>query len=196
MRRFTRLGAGLGLALGLVVGPTATAPVAAHGGAIDVDLGTDGAGGLSVAVTWAGDGHPVEESAVVVVRAVSDAGEEVGPVTLVSASEGVGWYRSETALLDEGHWTVTARVKEPRKATAKTELDVAAPPAPAPSEPEPTASSDPATGGTAGTDPSGGRPDVATGTAVRGPGVAGWTAGALVVAGVITTAVVLRRRRT
>ncbi|GAA1875384.1 hypothetical protein [Myceligenerans crystallogenes] len=128
MRKLTRLGPALALALGLAAGPAAALPAAAHGGEIDVELGTDGGGRISAALTWAGDGHPVEESAVVVVRAVSASGDEAGPVTLVSAPEGVGWYLSEKVLLDEGHWTLTARVKEPGTAKVETEVDVVAPP--------------------------------------------------------------------
>ena len=138
MHRFIRLGVVLALGLGLLVAPTTLAPASAHGGKIDIEVGTDGAGGISAALVWAGDGHPVEESAVVVVQAVSDAGQEVGPITLDSASEGVGWYRSEPAVLDEGHWTLTARVKEPAKAKVVTEIDVAAPPSAAPSDSAPS----------------------------------------------------------
>ncbi|GAB3171659.1 hypothetical protein GCM10027059_40240 [Myceligenerans halotolerans] len=198
MRRFTRLGVALALALGLAVGPAATAPAAAHGGPIDIDLGTDGAGGISATVTWARDGHPVEESAVVVVRAVSGTGEEVGPVTLASASEGVGWYRSEPALLDEGHWTVTARVKEPRKAKAETELDVVAPPSAEPSEPEQSEHSeapaaDPPAAETDGAEAAARTADGSP-TAAGMPGWTGWALGGLVVAGAVTAVVVLRRR--
>jgi hypothetical protein len=141
--RWTARAAALVLAGGIAV--SGAAPAVAHGGEIDVEIGTDGAGGLTASLTWAGDGHPVEESAVVVVRAVSADGEEVGPVTLVSASEGVGWYRSDLELLDEGSWTVTARVREPEKAKVETKVDVVAPPtaeqAQSPS-PSPTASED------------------------------------------------------
>ncbi|RPF20264.1 hypothetical protein [Myceligenerans xiligouense] len=194
MQRFTRAVAALALGLGLAVGPAATLPVAAHGGAIDVEVGTDGAGGVSVALVWARDGHPVEESAVVVVRAVSGAGEEVGPVTLASASEGVGWYRSDPELLDEGHWTVTARVKEPGKAKARTELDVAAAPVAEPSAP----ATDPADVPPAEADGPGTAASASDGARASGvlPGWTGWAAGALVVAGVVTAVVVLRRRTT
>ncbi len=213
MQRLTRLGATLALGLALVVGPLAAAPASAHGGRIDIELGTDGAGGISASLVWAGDQHPVEESAVVVVRAVSDAGDEVGPITLVSASEGVGWYRSETAVLDEGHWTVTAQVKEPKKAKVETEVDVVAPPAteePDAEEPdaeqadteESAAGADPATtedtDGAAGADVADGD-SAASGAADGAPssaGVPGWTVwvlGALLAAGAVT-AVVLRRR--
>ncbi|MFD7024272.1 hypothetical protein [Promicromonospora sukumoe] len=221
MQRFTRLGATLALGLALVVGPLAAAPASAHGGKIDIELGTDGAGGISASLVWAGDQHPVEESAVVVVRAVSDDGDEVGPITLVSASEGVGWYRSETAVLDEGHWTVTAQVKEPKKAKAETEVDVVAPPATEEADTEQAdteqsdaeqsgteesdAGADPATAedtdGAAGADADGTADgdSAASGAADGAPasaGVPGWTLwvlGALLAAGAVT-AVVLRRR--
>lgn len=198
MQRFTRLGAALLLALGLVAGPAAMAPAAAHGGPIDIELGTDGAGGVSAALTWVRDGHPVEESAEVVVRAVSETGEEVGPVTLVSASEGVGWYRSEPGLLGEGHWTVTARAKEPRKAEVEVELDVAAPPSAPPSE-SPSEPSGPAdAGANAGADAAGAVASAGDGPAASSglPGWADWGLGALAAAGVVVTAVVLRRRAT
>lgn len=205
MRTFLRLGTALALGLGLAVGPLAAAPASAHGGKIDIELGTDGAGGISAALVWAGDQHPVEESAVVEVRAVSDAGDEVGPITLVSASEGVGWYRSEPAVLDEGHWTVTARVKEPAKAKVETEVDVVAPPAAEETEPEgePEAagsgagsSSSPSAENTTGADGAGtaARADDVSTASSGLPGWAGWVLGGLVVAGAATA--VLRRRRT
>lgn len=203
MRRFTRLGAVLLLALGLVVPvavPAAMAPAAAHGGKIDIEVGTDGAGGVSAALAWAGDGHPVEESAVVVVRAKSDDGEEVGPVTLDSASEGVGWYRSEPELLGEGHWTVTAQVKEPKKAEVEVEIDVVAPAAPPSESAEPEAEAESAGSDAAGTNPDAGAAGAASadqGSPSSGglPAWTGWALGALVVAGVATV-VVLRRRAT
>lgn len=197
MDRFTRLGAALLLAVGLAV--PVMAPAAAHGGKIDIELGTDGGGGISAAVTWAGDGHPVEESADVVVRAVSDEGQEVGPVTLASASEGVGWYRSKSALLDEGHWTVTARVTEPKKAKVEAKIDVAAPPAAPPSEPsepsEPEQSA-PATEENAAEADTAGVASAADGSTPSAglPAWAGWALGALVLAGGVAAAVVLRRR--
>ncbi|MBL0886676.1 hypothetical protein [Myceligenerans indicum] len=203
MQRFTRLGAALALGLGLAVAPAATPPAVAHGGAIDVELGTDGAGGVSATLVWARDGHPVEESAVVVVRARSADGAEAGPVTLVSAPEGVGWYRSDPALLDEGHWTVTARVRKPVAATVKTELDVAAPPSPAPSGPDsavpgPGTDAEDATtrDGAGGSSVEAEVSDPDTAPTSAGPPVrTGWVVGALVAAVVVAAVVVLRRRR-
>lgn len=198
MRRFTRLGAVLLLALGLAV-PAAMAPAAAHGGKIDIELGTDGAGGVSAALAWAGDGHPVEESAVVVVRAVSDDGEEIGPVTLVSASEGVGWYRSEPELLGEGHWTVKAQVKEPKKAEVEVEVDVVAPAAPPSESAAPESDSEPAGSDAAGVNPEADAAGAADdGSPASGglPAWTGWALVALVVAGVAAVVVLLRRRAT
>lgn len=202
MRRFTRLGAVLLLALGLAVPvavPAAVAPAAAHGGKIDIEVGTDGAGGVSAALAWAGDGHPVEESAVVVVRAVSDDGEEVGPVTLDSASEGVGWYRSEPELLGEGHWTVTAQVEEPKKAEVEVQIDVVAPavpPSESESEPESESDGSEAAGINPEADAAGAPASAGDGSPSSGglPAWTGWALVALVVAGVATAVVVLRRR--
>lgn len=223
MRRMTRRGAALALTAGLAAGPAAAVPAAAHGGEIDVGLGTDGGGGISATLEWARDGHPVEESAVVVVRATSDDGEQVGPVRLVSAPEGVGWYRSEAELLGEGHWTVTALVKEPERARVETELDVVAPPEPEASEATgsdaaaPAADggdvdADAADGGAADKDAGdeGGGADGADAGGADGadaaarsedpssaggpPGWTGWALG-LLAAGAVATVVVVRRRR-
>jgi hypothetical protein len=210
--RWTARAAALVLAGGIAVGGAAPAAVA-HGGDIDVEVGTDGAGGISAALTWAGDGHPVEESAVVVVRAVSAAGEEVGPVTLVSASEGVGWYRSDAELLDEGSWTVTARVTEPEKAKVETRVDVVAPPvveAPAASPGSDDApADDAATDDTAAENTAAGAADETDVAAEPGAGAsaqesadrspAGWTmwvGAAVVVAVAALVTLLLRRRRT
>lgn len=203
MHRFIRLGAVLALGLGLLVAPTTLAPASAHGGKIDIEVGTDGTGGISAALVWAGDGHPVEESAVVVVQAVSDAGQEVGPITLDSASEGVGWYRSEPAVLDEGHWTLTARVKEPAKAKVVTEIDVAAPPSAEPSDPAPSDSA-PSEAGPAATEDTeitaeaGGNGSATAATSSSGglPRWTGWLLGVLVAAGAVTAVVLRRRTRT
>jgi hypothetical protein len=198
--RWIARAAAAALAAGIAVAGAAGVAVA-HGGEIDVEIGTDGAGGVSASLTWAGDGHPVEDSAVVVVRAVSDDGDEVGPVTLVSASEGVGWYRSEPELLGEGHWTVTAQVKEPKKAEVEVEVDVVAPAAP-PSEsaaPEPGSEQDgsEAAGVNPEADAAGAPASAGDGSPSSGglPAWTGWALAALVVAGAATV-VVLRRRAT
>ncbi|NNU26051.1 hypothetical protein [Isoptericola sediminis] len=189
MRRIARAGAVTALALGVGMGP-ALGPASAHGGEIDVALGTDGGGGVSASLVWAGDGHPVEESAVVVVRAVSDGGEEVGPVTLVSASEGVGWYRSDAELLDEGHWTLTAQVEEPEKVEVSTEVDVVAP-AEAPAATDEPDEPRSAEGDAAMADDSASSQTFPAGL----PGWTGWALVALAAAGVAAVTLRWRRRR-
>ncbi|ANC29637.1 hypothetical protein [Isoptericola dokdonensis] len=195
--RWIARAAAAALAAGIAVAGAAGVAVA-HGGEIDVEIGTDGAGGVSASLTWAGDGHPVEDSAVVVVRAVSDDGEEIGPVTLVSASEGVGWYRSDPELLDEGSWTVTARVTEPEKTRVKANLDVVAPPVVEPSaSPEPTAEAEAAADGTA---PGAVEPGSDAAAAQDADSGAGWPlwvgAVAVVVAGAVVALLLSRRHRT
>lgn len=160
------------------------APASAHGGDLQVDLGTDGAGGIDASVTWAADGHPVEETVDLIVTAVSDDGEEVGPVQLQSASEGVGWYRSEPGLLGEGHWVITSEATEPEAYSGSTEIDVAAVVAPVSAEepepgPETTAADDSAA------------------SDVEGSGSGGWIAvgvAALVALVAVGTVIILRRR--
>ncbi|GED11736.1 LPXTG cell wall anchor domain-containing protein [Cellulosimicrobium cellulans] len=127
------LSAALGVLLGAVVALLGVAaPAAAHGGDVVISLGTDGEGGISANLTWKLDGHPVEEAADVSVTAESADGETVGPLTLSSASEGVGWYTSEPGVLAEGNWTLTATITHPSEATASAQVDVVPLPEPAP----------------------------------------------------------------
>ncbi|MHA7135607.1 hypothetical protein [Oerskovia turbata] len=131
-RRLAVLTTLLGALLATLLG---AAPAGAHGGDIILSIGGDGAGGISVNVTYKTDGHPVEEIVDVMVTAVSDAGTEVGPLQLSSASEGVGWYTSAPDVLSDGHWTVTATTTTPVATTATSQIDVVPPPAaPAPAE--------------------------------------------------------------
>jgi hypothetical protein len=163
----------------------------AHGGDLQIDLGTDGAGGIDALVVWAGDQHPVEETVDVTVEAVSDGGEEIGPVRLMSAPEGVGWYRSEPGLLAEGHWTITARTTEPSEHEVTTEVDVVA-------LPEPSAAADEAAGPEAGGAGADGATDSGAGDGQAAAGGAPWVwilggIGGVAVVGVL---LLLRRRRT
>jgi len=178
------------------------APASAHGGDIVISLGTDGAGGVSANLTYKNDGHPVEESADVSVTAESDAGETVGPLTLRSASEGVGWYVSEPDVLGEGHWVLTATITEPSEATASAQVDVVAPAEPPASGED--AGSDEAGEDAAGADAAGdGASDDAAGAAEdgtsgsSGPGALLWVvlAAAVVAAGALGVVVARRRAR-
>ncbi|PFG18490.1 hypothetical protein [Serinibacter salmoneus] len=119
------------LLAGLLTAAVLTGPAAsAHGGDLRVDVGTDGAGGIDALIFWANDDHPVEESVAITVTATSEAGEEIGPVTLRSSPQGVGWYVSESGLLGEGHWSLTTVITEPAEYEGTVELDIAAPVAP------------------------------------------------------------------
>lgn len=175
------------LVLAVVAWAASVPPAAAHGGDLQIDVGTDGAGGIDAVVVWAADGHPVEETVDVTIKAVSDSGEEVGPVQLTSASEGVGWYRSEAGLLSEGHWTLTVRATEPSKHRSKTELDVVPPPAP-PAEPTDSGGAEAEAAAADGA----AVPD-APGTATAGPALWVWIALGAVAAG--ATVLILVRRR-
>jgi len=106
----------------LLVG--AALPAAAHGGAIHLDLASDGAGGVTVTPTFERDGHPVEEVVDPVLTATSASGKKVGPVQLVSSAEGIGVWVTEGAVLEEGTWTVTVAITEPSAATVTTEFEV------------------------------------------------------------------------
>lgn len=182
----------------------AAAPASAHGGDIVISLGTDGAGGVSANLTYKNDGHPVEESADVSVTAESDAGETVGPLTLRSASEGVGWYVSEPDVLGEGHWVLTATITEPSEATASAQVDVVAPAEP-PASAEDAGSDAAGEDGAAGSDgaaddaaddAAGAADDGASGSS--GPGAVLWVvlAAAVVAAGALGVVVARRRART
>lgn len=142
------LAAVLGATLVLLGALGTAVPASAHGGPIIISVGTDGAGGVTANLTYQNDGHPVEEAADVTVTAVSEGGEDVGPLALRSASEGVGWYVSDPGVLAEGHWTITATITTPDEATATAEVDVV----PLPEPPAPDAGADDAAGTDAGTD--------------------------------------------
>lgn len=173
------------LALGLAAVP---APGLAHGGDVAAELGTDGAGGVTVLLTWKNDGHPVEESAEVVVTGRSSAGEEVGPLTLFSASSGVGWYKSEPGELGPGHWTLEVDVTGPDELSASASVDVLPPPSAAPVADDQT-DTDTDTG-TTGADAAGAPTSSSDGWAGRG-----WMLAALLVAGAVAVVLILRARR-
>ncbi|MCF4122280.1 hypothetical protein L1785_14975 [Antribacter sp. KLBMP9083] len=182
--------------LTVALAAAASGPAAAHGGDVEVSLGTDGAGGVSASLTWAADRHPVEESAQVTVTAVADDGSTVGPVVLSSAAEGVGWYRSAEGILGAGHWTLRATVTGPAEAEASTQADVV-PPLPAP-DPA-TTDLAPGSATAAGTDPAGvGRAaqddPAAAGSGGPLPAVPALVAGAVLLTA-LAAAVLLRTRR-
>lgn len=188
------LGVLLGAALALV---GIAAPATAHGGDVVISLGTDGVGGISANLTWKLDGHPVEEAADVSVTGESADGATVGPVTLSSASEGVGWYTSEPGVLAEGNWTLTATITHPAEATATAQVDVVPLPEPAPrteDESAADAAGEAATDGGAGDDAATDGPG-ATDEGSIGTGAGVWIAVAVVAALLLAAGYVVVRRR-
>lgn len=205
------LTAALGLVLGGVLALVGAAPAGAHGGDVVISLGTDGQGGVSANLTWKVDGHPVEEAADVSVTGESAAGETVGPLTLRSASEGVGWYTSDPGVLADGNWTLTATITHPAEATATAQVDVVPLPEPAPREDDDAAAQEGgdaagAEGDAAGADAAG---DDAAGDDAAGEGTAAdgtatdegstsalvWVAVAVVAALLLAGGYVVVRRR-
>lgn len=100
-------------------------PAAAHGGEILLSVTSDGAGGVTVLPTYEGDGHPVQDVIDPVLTATSDSGKKIGPVSLISSSEGEGIWITEEPVLTDGHWKVTVTVTEPSDAKSTVEMDVA-----------------------------------------------------------------------
>lgn len=194
------LSAALGVLLGAVVALLGVAaPAAAHGGDVVISLGTDGEGGISANLTWKLDGHPVEEAADVSVTAESADGETVGPLTLSSASEGVGWYTSEPGVLAEGNWTLTATITHPSESTASAQVDVVPLPEPAPdADDEAAAGAEDGSGDEA--DEAAGDPDAAadgssTADESTGSSAGVWIAVAVVAALLLAGGYVVVRRR-
>ena len=99
-------------------------PAAAHGGEIELQVVHDGTGGINVLPTFEADGHPVQDIIDPVLTATSSSGETVGPVSLVSASEGVGNWETAEPVLDDGSWTVTVAITEPSEATETIDVEV------------------------------------------------------------------------
>lgn len=185
--------------LGAVLALTGfAAPATAHGGDVVISLGTDGQGGISANLTWKLDGHPVEEAADVTVTAQSAAGETVGPLTLMSASEGVGWYTSDPGVLAEGNWTLTAAITTPAETTATAQVDVVPLAVPSPSAEGDAAaegsSEDPAASGDLSGEERTAADDGATSGATGG-GAGVWIAVAVVAALLLAGALVVVRRR-
>ena len=79
----------------------AALPAAAHAGEIVLALTPDGVGGVSVTATYEADGHAVDEIIDPILTATSSTGSTVGPVQLVSSSEGQGVWITEKPVLDD-----------------------------------------------------------------------------------------------
>ncbi|WP_396667091.1 hypothetical protein [Microbacterium sp. R86528] len=109
------------LIIAIAVLPTRAA---AHGGPYELKVSHDGAGGFTVSARYTRDAHVVEAIMDAVVTAVAADGTTVGPVSLVSSSEGIGRWVTPEPILEEGEWTVTAKTTTPQVAHAVIEVNV------------------------------------------------------------------------
>ncbi|MEV8267929.1 hypothetical protein [Microbacterium sp. NPDC076911] len=118
----------------------------AHGGPYELTVAHDGAGGFTVSARYTRDAHVVEAIMDAVVTAVASDGTKVGPVALVSSSEGIGRWVTEGPIVGDGDWTVTAKTTTPQVEHAVIEVTVEplAPPVAIESNEETVVSEEPA----------------------------------------------------
>ncbi len=110
------------IALGVFGGATAAS---AHGGPFQLSVVPDGAGGVTVTAVYAEDGHPVSEIIDPVATAVAPDGSTVGPVALISSSEGEGIWVSSAPFLPVGQWAVTVSTTVPEAVSTTVDVTVA-----------------------------------------------------------------------
>ncbi|GAA1033103.1 hypothetical protein GCM10009557_33770 [Virgisporangium ochraceum] len=130
MRRLVVLGV-LAI-LGVVLVPSA--PAAAHGGKVKLEVAGDGATGVTVRALYQSDGHPVEDRVLrLLLTAKGEGGKSVGPLDLEAAPEGRAFYRT-SGVLTPGRWTVTVTGTDPNVIATESTVDAraqqAAPPPP------------------------------------------------------------------
>lgn len=95
----------------------------AHGGEIVLAVDQDGVGGVIVSAVYEEDGHPVSEVIDPVLTATSANGDIVGPIPLVSAPEGEGFWVSSEPPFAEGSWDVTVTITSPSAAEVQKTID-------------------------------------------------------------------------
>ncbi|GAA2077401.1 hypothetical protein [Microbacterium hatanonis] len=167
-------GAALALLLAAAFVLLAPGAARAHGGPIQLTIGPDGIGGVSLYAQYVRDGHMVNEIIDPLVTAKADDGRTAGPVSLVSSSEGQGRWVSEQPFLGEGRWTVTVRTTTPDVAETTAVFTVTELDEPISAQTTSAAVDDDA-------------------SSALGVGIVGLGAGVLLVGGVVG-AIVLRRR--
>jgi len=100
------------------------APAAAHVGPVTLTVSGDGATGVTITAVHE-DGHPLEGAVPIKVTATGSNGRTVGPVSLLPAGEGLGFYTSGP-LLDPGRWQVRVVAPEPTPGIAEVAVDARA----------------------------------------------------------------------
>lgn len=177
----TLMGTFVVAALSLILLLIGVSTASAHGGPYELQVTSDGAGGITVAATYTEDGHTVQSIMNPVATATSKDGKEAGPIALISSSEGRGLWVSPEAFSTEGEWAVTVTTTTPQEATATTDFVVA--PLAAPVAPEALAAADNGV-------------SAATSEPASPASMWSWILGGLVVAGAaIAGTVTLKRRR-
>lgn len=88
-------------------------PAHAHHGEIDAQIAQDGLGGVYVSFLYIEDGHPVDALLTATVEGRSSTGEIVEPISLSSASQGVGIWETPTGAFPAGQWEITVRITDP-----------------------------------------------------------------------------------
>jgi hypothetical protein len=161
----------------------------AHGGAYQLAIASDGAGGVVVSASYTEDQHPVGGIIDPVATAVAADGRTVGPIALISSSEGEGLWVSVDPFIPVGDWNVTVVTTIPEPVTATVAISVAPLPA-APAAPTPSVSSG---GAAAQAEDSGTASPAESASSSATPWL--WIAAALVVLIVAAGAVLLNRKR-
>lgn len=92
-------------------------PAAARDGKLRLAVAGDGATGVTVQLSYADTGAPVETGLRLVLRATGEGGRQVGPLQLGPAGEGRGFY-SSGPILTPGRWEVSVTAPEPDPAEA------------------------------------------------------------------------------
>ncbi|MEO3744173.1 hypothetical protein [Plantactinospora sp. B5E13] len=101
-------------------------PAAARDGKLRLAVAGDGATGVTVQLSYADTGDPVETGLRLVLRATGEGGRQVGPLQLGPAGEGRGFY-SSGPILTPGRWEVSVRAPEPDPAEATVVVQARAP---------------------------------------------------------------------
>ncbi|MGA5817812.1 hypothetical protein ACPC54_08140 [Kitasatospora sp. NPDC094028] len=134
------------LALAAAAVLSATAPAAAHGDSVHLDVSGQRDGHVSTVATWENDHDPVTEEFAGTLSATAADGRTAGPWRLVAVPGSPGTYTTRE-ILPAGHWKVTVECAFPSLGHAERELDVsqAAVADPPSAFPGPTATTTPGT---------------------------------------------------
>jgi len=113
------------------------APASAHGGPITVEVGSDGAQGVTAVVTYVNDHHMVSGQVDMTMSAVARDGRAIGPIRLVASAEGQAFYAAEQPL-PPGTWSVTVVATKPSPAQQTVDVVSVVKTAAVAAAPEPT----------------------------------------------------------